>query len=210
MDTRSKLEEAKYFLDALVKTKDDPKLLYFNLSAFLSAWRSVLDVMLYDFAEHYSIGFTRQDVITDQNFKAVAQALKHRDALHFIDWWRKKQGKLKENPLWGKRILIVHRGYPTISSTHTFYVSGSGGTSITTTQPPPHWIFPATSEPVELVSGEVISPEIISPTTQQPSSEIEVRFSDFPNIEVTDMCTQAFHEMEKIVQQAQAIFHVRL
>ena len=196
MDTRSKLEEAKYFLDAFVKTKDDLKVFSFNLSAFLSAWRSVLDVMLYDFAEHYSIGFTRQDVITDQYFKAVSEALKHNDALKFIEWWRKKQGILKQNPLWAKRILIVHRGYPTITSTHTFYVSGSGGTSITTT--PPGFMYVEPSEGV------------IPVTTQQPSSKVEVQFSDFPDIEVMDMCAQAFHEMEKVVEEAEATFNVKL
>jgi hypothetical protein len=34
---------------------------HFILSAFLSAWRSVLDVMLYDFADHYKIGLSRDD-----------------------------------------------------------------------------------------------------------------------------------------------------
>lgn len=161
MDTRNKLEETQYFLDELIKTKNDTKLFHFNLSAFLSVWRSVLDIMLYDFAEYYSIGFTRQDIITHQTFKAVASALKHNNALKFIDWWREKQGELMQNPLWAKRRLIIHRGYPTITATFTFYVSGSGGTSITVTQ------LQSESIPAGSSGAGGISPL----TVRQPSSE---------------------------------------
>ena len=208
MHTRSKLEEAGYFLEVLTKTKDDLKPFYFNLSAFLNAWRSVLDVMLYDFAEYYSLGFTREDLMTDQCFMAVAKALKHREALGFIKWWRQKQGDLKQNPLWGKRILIVHRGYPTVSSTKIFYVSGSGGTSITTTPP----IY-ASEWSVDFTEGAVSTSTTTTATTTttMPEGEITTNyFSDFTDRTVTDMCIKTFREMEAIVNEAEKEFEVKL
>lgn len=86
MDTRNKLKEGKYFLDALIQTQDEPELCDYYLSAFLSAWRSVLDVMLYDFAEHYSLGITIEDYMTPHGFWLVSKALKNTQALGFYKW----------------------------------------------------------------------------------------------------------------------------
>ena len=108
--------------------------------------------MLYDFNEYYSMGFTIDDEIKDAYFAAVARALKKCDALKFIEWWRKKQGILKNNPLWKKRILIVHRGYPPMQ-TYRIHLYGSGGTSST---------ISGYIEPAEIVSGESVSPGSIS------------------------------------------------
>ena len=95
MDTRKKVDEAKYFLNKLKKAqKGRQEHFYFNLSAFLNAWRSVLDAMLWDFVKHYGLGFDQEDRVNDMDFKAVATALKNTEALSFIKWWRKKQGKL--------------------------------------------------------------------------------------------------------------------
>jgi len=51
---RDKLAEAEYFLRQLENSQDDKKGFDFNLSAFVVAWRSVIDIMLYDFAEKFS------------------------------------------------------------------------------------------------------------------------------------------------------------
>jgi len=129
MDTRGKLEEASYFLFALRRTEKTLKQFVYNLSAFLSAWRSVLDVMLYDFAEHYRIGLTREDRMTDEIFWYVAKAQNNAQALGFIKWWRQKVNILSKNPLWNMRRVIVHRGYPEI--TYRIYIPASissGGT----------------------------------------------------------------------------------
>jgi hypothetical protein len=61
VNTRTKFAEAKYFLDVLPQMANNPDGFYYNLSAFLTAWRSTLDVMLYDLAEHFSLGFSRED-----------------------------------------------------------------------------------------------------------------------------------------------------
>lgn len=74
--TGKRLEEARYFCVRLSEAKNDDEF-HFNLSAFLNAWRSILDTMLYDFTEHYSLGFSREDELDDKEFTAVATALKN-------------------------------------------------------------------------------------------------------------------------------------
>ncbi|MDD2665707.1 MAG: hypothetical protein PHD13_03985 [Methanocellales archaeon] len=48
-DTRRKLEEAKYFLDQMGDKIENPRTFAYNLSAFLSATRSVTFIMQYEF-----------------------------------------------------------------------------------------------------------------------------------------------------------------
>jgi hypothetical protein len=86
MQTRNKLEESKYFLDILPTVREDPNGFRCNLSAFLNAWRSLLDVMLYDFGEFYNLSFTRQVEMNDKEFYAVAKTLGNEEALRFIRW----------------------------------------------------------------------------------------------------------------------------
>jgi hypothetical protein len=192
MDTRNKLKETRYFLDALNLARNEPEKFQYNLSAFLNAWRSILDVMLYDFAEFYSLGFTREEKVTDRDFWVAARAKNLNDAMRFIEWWREKQGVLMNNPLWRKRTITAHRGYPQVAP-YRFYVSGSGGTSIT-------------------ISGDVVlsagSAESAIPVTITPLSEL--RFTDFPDQSITDLCTRAFSEIERIIQEAEREFHVQL
>lgn len=197
MDTTRKLEEAEYFLGTLIKTKDTPEVFQFYLSAFLSAWRSVLDIMLYDFAEYYSLGFTRENFLDDRCFKAVAAALANEDALRCIEWWRRKQGRLQQNTLWRKRSINVHRGYPTVIAT-TFYLSGSGGTSMTFTPPP------------DVIGNVDVSEDAIPTTTAESETREEVRFSDFPDNDVVGMCTQALNVMKEIVAEAERLFGIEL
>lgn len=208
MQTRRKLDEARYFLDQLAEVQSASERFYYCLSAFLNAWRSVLDVMLYDFVEHHNLGFTREDKITDQHVRAVANALNNNGALQFIEWWRQKQGGLMNNLLWKKRIIIAHRGYPPVQ-TFTFYVSGSGGTSSTISgyntsawSPDSLQGIPTTSTTEGSVTTSTCS------TSDFP--ETEIRFSDYPSISVIDLCERAFDEIESIIEEAERSFGVRL
>jgi len=185
MDTINKLREAKYFLEAVTKTKTTQKRLFiYNLSAFLSAWRSVLDVMLYDFAVHYCIGLTRADRVLPHDFWIVAKAQNNTQALEFFKWWNKKRGELSNNPLWNMRHIIVHRGYPEI--THRLYVpasSSSGGT------------------------GFILNIEAIPEGILLPASNTYVDI-DFPDL--LDMCKKGYALMVSIVMEAREKFGVEL
>ena len=112
MESKRKLDEARYFLGSLEHTTEDGEEFYYNLGAFLNSWRSVLDIMPYDFAEKYQLGFTRDDRVEDYEFQMASRALNHTNALKFLKWWRQQVGKIQIDPLSRKRIDIVHHGYP--------------------------------------------------------------------------------------------------
>lgn len=190
--TRKRLEEARYFFVRLSEAKNDDEF-HFNLSAFLNAWRSILDVMLYDFTEHYSLGFSREDELNDKEFTAVATTLKNTQALKFIKWWRQKQGDLRNNPLWIKRNITFHRGYPKVSE-YRIYVSGSGGTSGTLSITTPY---------LKRISYP-------SPSTISPSDPSNYYFSDIQDRTVIKYCNEALKEIESIIVEAEGTFSVKL
>ena len=199
MDTRKKLSEAKYFLDLLPSFQEDENKFYYNLSAFLNAWRSVLDIMLYDFAEHYSLGFTRGVELNDKDFFAVATALSKTEAVKFVKWWRKKQGELKDDPLWEKRIISFHRG--NVEIYQTIYALGTGSSSGTIS-------FANVYSPhVSPIMGGVVTLHTI-PTESIGTSFWS--FSDFPNENLIDKCREGCSKLEAIVREAETIFRVSL
>ena len=103
MHSKEKLAEAHYFLDAALRTKARDDEFSHNVSAFLGACYSTMEVMVYDFAEKYGLGFTREDYLTERDFFVASKALKLEKAMEFHDWWDRTRGSLGQNPLWGKR-----------------------------------------------------------------------------------------------------------
>jgi len=188
METRKKLEEARFFLEKFRKSvglsvgKESP----YYLSAFLSAWKSVLDVMLYDFAEYYSLGLTRQDKVSYDGFSLVAKAQSNDKALDFLKWWAKKTRKLSKNKLWKMRHIIVHRGYPEI--THQVYVpetiSSSAICAISFDIP----------KKADTVTGHISDGKIIM-----------IEYTTLPK-----ECQNAFKLMEKIIIDAEKEFSIKL
>lgn len=191
MLTRKRLDEAKYFCSKLTEAKNDDEF-YFNLSAFMNAWRSILDVMLYDFTEYYSLGFSREDDMNDKEFRAVATALKNAQALNFIQWWKKKQSSLGNNPLWIKRNVSFHRGYPKVSEFRIF-VAGSGGISGTISVSP--------------YLKRISYPSTTSVSQTDPSNYY---FSDVQDKTVMKYCDEALKEIESIIVEAEQSFSVKL
>lgn len=99
---------------------------------------------------------------------------------------------MKNNPLWKKRILIVHRGYPPVES--IFYVLGSGANSSTISGYGYGYPY-----------GETV------PTTSPEDQYDEVfSFSDDPNRSIIHLCADAYNEMEAIVKEAETKFDVVL
>lgn len=190
--TRLKLGEAAYFLDELIKTEKNPESFRFNLSAFLSAWKSVLDVMLYDFAIYYQIGLTREDRMTYHDFQIVAYAEKNKPALEFYTWWNKKMEKMKTNPLWKMRNINVHRGTTPVFSVYTPATIASGSIVIH-----PQWT------PLPPETGGALSPTDLIDYFIRDS--FEVQYS-----EVVEKCKEGFALMEKIVEEAEENFGVHL
>lgn len=185
METRKKLEEARFFLEKFQKSVSGvaEKESSYYLSAFLSAWRSVLDVMLYDFAEYYSLGLTRQDKVSSDEFSIVAKAQRNDKALVFLKWWAKKIQKLSKNKLWKMRHIIIHRGYPKIM--HQVYVPETISSSIISFDIP---------KKADAVTGHISDGKIIS-----------IEYTTLPK-----ECKDAFGLVENIVVDAEKKFNVKL
>ena len=216
MDTRSKLSETNYFLNNLPNVQNNPDEFYYNLSAFLTAWRSVLDVMLYDFAEHFNLRFTREDEMTVRDFTLAARILRNNEATEFILWWKQKQGLLSATPLWRKRNINFHRGRLGVSH-YTVYTSGSGGTSNT---------IAITSGFHTMITGNMVYPEFFDtlvpgaiPTdttvnTTAPTTNIQTNmeyyFDDLPNQTVIETCRIAYEKIVEIVEEAETKYAITL
>jgi len=209
--TRTKLAEAEFFLDRLPETADNSDIFYYQISAFLTAWRSTLDIMLYDFADRYPLRFTREDDISRRDFKIAARAINNSEALRFIDWWESKQSILGSTPLWKKRNINLHRGSIPLVRTYTILASGSGGTSGTVSLYSSNVIKLENNHlfvtPI-FVPNKVVVPVAASKTAT--SSTQEWHFDDIPDENAIDICKQAYNKMEEIVKEAEASFGVNL
>lgn len=182
-NTRSKLKEAEYFLQELLQRKDDYPTCLYLLSAFLSAWKSVLDVMLYDFVNFYPLGLENEDKISDRDFWVAANALGNRKALQFIKWWRQKAHIIGNHSLSRERNRIVHKGYPP----YELYTPSTLSSGVVT-----------------LVSGQTVagfSGPI--PTDTYTTSNINVEFLD-----ILEDCKNGFELIQGIVKEAEREFNI--
>lgn len=204
LHTRNKLAEAKYFLHTLPTMTDDDGF-YYNLSGFLTAWRSTLDIMLYDLAEHFLLPFGREDDMNKRDFEVAAKALGNTTALTFIDWWERVQSVLGNTPLWKKRNINVHRGSLALTrQTRILLVTGSGGTSGT---------ISAYSVAVDQNGGASLGSLVphaaaIPVVTVVPTQDWY--FDDLPDQKAVDICNDAYRKMQEIVREAETTFNVRL
>jgi hypothetical protein len=201
MDTRKKLCEAKYFLDLLPCFQEDENKFRYNLSAFLSAWRSVLDIMLYDFDEHFSLGFTREANINYTEFLAVATTLKKTEAIKFAKWWKKKQDTLRKEPLWDKRIFSVHKGNVEIYQNIYALGTGSGSGTITWTSVTVGAVAPTMGALAPTIGFN-------APQTQPPTNFWS--FKDSPHENLIDKCNEGYARLEAVVREAETTFSASL
>ena len=214
MQAKRKLGEARHFLDELERTSENPEEFNYNLSAFLSAWRSVLDIMLYDFAEKYSLGLTREDRLIEYGFEIVAKALNRTDALKFLKWWRQQVQEVGKNPLCYKRKVIVHRGYPPTVRDFTIEVSTPGTSWIIRGEVSPMPLFESILAGSGVSARSSVTPlrepshtELPSSATLRlPSTKTEISFPDFPGRTALGVCREAFNHMERIVETAETDF----
>jgi hypothetical protein len=107
-----KIEEAEYFLDK-IKSATRREDFIPNLSAFLSATRSIPDYLLEDYNLKFGLGISLNDKLYPSTFKGTARKKNNQNALKFIDQYSTEFGKLRQdkigNLLIGKRDIKVHR-----------------------------------------------------------------------------------------------------
>jgi len=112
MNVRDKLREAEYFLGKMRETSAQ-EVFKFNLSAFLSAARSVPDYLLEDYNIKYSLQIPLTEKLYSDTFEDRAKQTGNLVALSFIQWWKHKIDALNLDPIWSlltnKRHINVHR-----------------------------------------------------------------------------------------------------
>ncbi len=198
MGAKAKIEEANYFLQELRRANQN--VFHYYFSAFLSAWRSVLDVMLFDFAQMYSLGFDDNARINDEGFEIAARATKQREALRFITWWRQQRQRISKSPLYRARNNLVHRGVSPLTYSFPLVPDSS--------LPPPNSLVVKTLPVLVrfrkhgiLLSGNAINGLKI-PDTARKGIKSEFVFEDFPTRNAVDVCKEAFDKMNGIVNIA--------
>ncbi len=206
MAAREKLEEAKHFLDLLDKTPAESQVFDYYLSAYLSAWRSVLDVMLFDFAQSYSLGFNREDRLDESGFMIAARALKRDKALRFLKWWKAQSNRVSRNPLYRVRNMIVHRGTTPLGIT----IPLTPGSPLPTTNDRVVDTFPVflsykkKERQVVVIVGKNLGSKTGTPAPYKLSGIDwrQVEFESIPGREAKVVCKEAFQQMKKIVETA--------
>ena len=125
-----KFKECQFFIKKLrfEKERDDEWGYYY--SAFLAAWRSVLDVLLYDASVRFNLGFSRDDHLVDWKFSWAANKENNESALKFFTWWKQARSSLQKFSIWNKRNVLLHRGYPEKGSVFVHLSTSSGITTL--------------------------------------------------------------------------------
>lgn len=193
MEANLKLEEAEYFLAKLKQeyvtdatdVGEITKEFAHNLSAFISAWRSVWDVLRYDFAEKY-LKVSRDKELRWNEFKKISA--QNQDVIPVVKWLESKFDILKENPLWEIRHHNIHRGMIDIDREQRPY-------------------------PINGISGSPTVSNVIrrksKPNTSASSRGQKLRFvfrlgqsHDIEHKQIVLTCDVAFKLMQSIVNEA--------
>lgn len=91
----------------------------FYLSAFLCAWRSVIDILLYDIAEYYELYDFRNrwrttefnsNVAFARHISKIANKRGNHQAEEFIEWWFRNLINVWNSKLSEMRKQVVHEG----------------------------------------------------------------------------------------------------
>jgi len=186
---RGKLDEAAYFLEHLEKFEDRKELFDCNLSAFVVSWHSVIDVMLYDFAEGFSLNLTRDDYLGEDQFRLAAKVLDRKEALDFLRWLINETRKLREKHriLFERRRVTVHRGK---GSTFLAYAVNWSPSPVAVSVTGSQWV-PSPLPMSEYAEGLPIE-----------TQSAEIRFAERPNESAISICRRAYEDMKKLVEDA--------
>lgn len=191
MEARYKLKETRHFLDNLKTLNKGSDEFIFNLSAFLTAWRSVIAVLLYDYMEKY-FGFTREEHFGPRDFEIAARVSGNPDAISFVTWWRKQINILKQNALWMKRNINVHRGRPPVKI-RLYLRESMALTSVLD-------VHLAPGAAITIETPTTVVPALVSRTTRM------VYFEDFPAKDIIDVCEEGFQQIKDMVDEAEMKF----
>lgn len=226
INARERLREARYFLDRMkgFEKQGSVKEFIYHFDGFLVAWHSIHDnTILYDFAEKFSLPFTRKEYMTDHEFDLAAKWLKQEDASVFLKWLKSQVSKLRGEykVLFDFRHQVVHRSGRTVEKKTEYrettygFVSTSGISGVVSGVWGPtygevqaagvRWTSNAegTSVPTSNASKPAVPPEAV---IRFPKAENLFYFSqadDPKGRRVIDVCESAYEDMARILTEAQ-------
>jgi len=184
-DTRDKLNEASYFLEQMKNKQSDRDAFRYNLSAFLSAARSVTLVMQKEFDK----------------------------ALGFEEWYEKKQEVMKQNGdmkfFNEKRKMTIHTEpvRPRAKVDVTIYPPTA---NITVSALPPTIIITKADGTIERRAEPTVSP--VTPVSNEIKAEgkavTEWRwyFEELPDTDVVTACEEHIKKLEALVAECESLF----
>jgi hypothetical protein len=218
INARERLQEAKYFLDRMkeFEKQGSVKEFIYHFDGFLVAWHSIYDnTILYDFAERFSLPFTRKEYMTDREFELAAKWLKQEDASVFLKWLRSQVGKLKGEykVLFDFRQQVVHRSGRTVEKKTEYhettygFVNTSGVSAIVSGALPAFGDFqPAgvqwTSN-VTPLSKPTVQPEALTRFPKAENLFYFLQADDPKGRRVIDACESAYGDMARMLTEAQ-------
>jgi len=175
-NTREKLVEAKYFLERMIENHAERDAFKYNLSAFLSAARSVTLIMQKEFG----------------------------NVPGFTDWYSVQQGRMRDDSkmkiLANKRDLTIHQepvrprahvdlsatGHVIVTASVSMVVIHADGTverrDSTPSTPPP------------------------APAKTEPTVEWHWYFDEIPDTDVITICKEHVGKLESIVAECERLF----
>jgi len=176
-DTREKLLEAKYFLERMVENQDKRDVFKYNLSAFLSAARSVTWIMQREFGK----------------------------VPGFIEWYRIQQDKMRSDEkmriLGDKRHATTHeepvRPHAQVGVTVTERLIMTDSVSVVVTH---------ADGTIERSDSTSPPPPPASATTQ-PNAEWRWSFDEIPDMDVITVCREHMSKLESIVADCERLFN---
>jgi len=208
-NAENKLQEAQYFLEQMRTHSEGTIEFMYNLSAFLSASRSIMDVLLYDYGIKYGL-FTINDRVYPSDFQRLAQG--NSTVASFYTWWTQKRDYLAVDPIGGflseKRRIVVHRGRPAMAWSLILAETISFHSRVSVT-PPSRPAGSSTPNAIDVTSTTSTSfgSSVASPPTVSTSRHSVIGyFADYPSDSVIDICEKYVHMLNSIVTEARTQF----
>lgn len=172
-NTRQKLLEAKYFLERMIESQSERDAFKYNLSAFLTAFRSVTLLMQKEFKNH----------------------------LGFADWYEIQQGRLKADDkmklLNTKRTMTIHQQpvqpHARVSVSITEHISLSESVSVVLTHK---------DGTVERYDTPPPEPPP-APAEGKTTIQWRWYFEEVPDIDVVTVCEECMAKLETVVSECE-------
>jgi hypothetical protein len=233
---RSKIKEAQHFLGEMRHAQEllREDLFRYSLSAFLAAWRSVPEFVLYDYAEKNSLGISREDeerMLVANQFKIAANVImrleSNTEPLRFMQWWLQRCNAIyREHGIVDKRNYTIHKGYPKVekvaevermafvptgsfgvyTSGSTYFVGFTSGT-YTTTGPSGSGTY-TTTGPSGSGTYTTTGPSSVTLAPMDSAAPANVtetfRFHDQLDKDIVDICEEACDDMNEFVMKAES------